>query len=41
MRLPNGTVKALFEGEQRAQLLESSLERNEYLARIRLIELER
>ena len=40
MRLPNGTVKALFEGEQRAQLLESSLERNEYLARIRLIELE-
>ena len=30
MRLPNGTVKALFEGEQRAQLLESSLERNEY-----------
>ena len=38
--LPNGTVKALFEGEQRAQILESSLERNEYLARIRLIELE-
>ena len=38
MRLPNGTVKALFEGEQRARLLESGLERNEYLARVSLLD---
>jgi ATP-dependent Lon protease len=40
MKLPNGTIKALFEGEQRARLLESSLDRNESMARIHLIESE-
>ncbi len=37
MRLPNGTVKALFEGEQRAQLLGARL-RDEYLAQIQPLE---
>ena len=39
MRLPNGTVKAPSR-ESSEHSFESSLERNEYLARIRLIELE-
>jgi len=34
MRLPNGTVKALFEGHQRARIIETKLASGEYLARV-------
>ncbi|HIL87779.1 MAG TPA: endopeptidase La, partial [Deltaproteobacteria bacterium] len=34
MRLPNGTVKALFEGQQRARILETKLATGEYLAHV-------
>ena len=34
MRLPNGTVKALFEGSQRGKLLATKLDEKEYLAQV-------
>lgn len=38
MRLPNGTVKALFEGQHRARILESMLSEKDYSARIEVME---
>ncbi|MEE3121962.1 MAG: endopeptidase La [SAR324 cluster bacterium] len=38
MRLPNGTVKALFEGLQRARILETKLKDKKYVARIALLD---
>ena len=38
MRLPNGTVKALFEGQHRARILESMLREKDYSARIEVME---
>jgi ATP-dependent Lon protease len=38
MRLPNGTVKALFEGQHRARILESMLRDKDYSARIEIME---
>jgi ATP-dependent Lon protease len=37
MRLPNGTVKVLFEAKQRARILETRLEEGMYLARVETI----
>jgi ATP-dependent Lon protease len=37
MRLPNGTVKVLFEAKQRARILETQLEEGMYLARVETI----
>ena len=37
MRLPNGTVKALFEATHRARILESQLDEGLYLARVETI----
>ena len=34
MRLPNGTVKALFEGSRRGKLLATKLDEKEYLAQV-------
>lgn len=34
MRLPNGTVKALFEGEQRAKVIETHLGERDYMAHV-------
>ena len=38
MRLPNGTVKALFEGQHRARVLESMLRDKDYSARIEVMD---
>ena len=38
MRLPNGTVKALFEGSQRGKLLATKLDKKEYLAQVQPVE---
>ena len=38
MRLPNGTVKALFEGNRRGKLLATKLEEKEYLAQVQPVE---
>ena len=38
MRLPNGTVKALFEGSQRGKLLATKMEKKEYLAQVRPVD---
>ena len=38
MRLPNGTVKALFEGQHRARVLESMLRDKDYSARIEIMD---
>ena len=38
MRLPNGTVKALFEGQHRAKVLESMLRDKDYSARIEVMD---
>jgi len=38
MRLPNGTVKALFEGDQRGKLLATKLDEKEYLAQVQPVD---
>ena len=38
MRLPNGTVKALFEGSQRGKLLATKLDKKEYLAQVQPVD---
>ena len=38
MRLPNGTVKALFEGSQRGKLLATKLNKKEYLAQVQPVD---
>ncbi len=38
MRLPNGTVKALFEGSRRGKLLATKLDEKEYLAQVEPVE---
>ena len=38
MRLPNGTVKALFEGNQRGKLLATKLDKKEYLAQVQPVD---
>ena len=38
MRLPNGTVKALFEGSQRGKLLATKLDKKEYLAKVQPVD---
>ena len=38
MRLPNGTVKALFEGSRRGKLLATKLEEKEYLAQVQPVD---
>ena len=38
MRLPNGTVKALFEGSQRGKLLATKLDKKEYLAQVKPVD---
>ena len=40
MRLPNGTVKALFESEQRARIIGSGLDDYEYIVRVQILEVE-
>ena len=38
MRLPNGTVKALFEGSRRGKLLATKLDEKEYLAQVQPVD---
>jgi len=38
MRLPNGTVKALFEGSQRGKLLATKLDEKEFLAQVQPVD---